>query len=63
MFLYGVVNEDNFGATSVPDNWQTGVSWIEINKLNEIRIYPSALKSLIPKIGKEKQDIYLGDVN
>lgn len=63
MFLCEIINEDNLGKIEVPDNWQTGVEWVEISRLNEIIIYPSALKKLIPNIGKEKQSIYLGDVN
>ena len=63
MFLCKVINDENLGKISVPDNWQTGVRWIEIENLSKIKIYPDALKQLIPKIGKEKQSIYLGDVN
>lgn len=63
MFLCDIINDDNAGKGISPDSRQTGVVWLEINKLDAYRIYPEALKRLIPNIGKEKQSIYLGDVN
>lgn len=44
-----------------PDENQVGVEWIEINKLNEIRIYPKALvKQLMNGVVKP---CYIGDSN
>lgn len=44
-----------------PDSNQVGVEWIEIKKLDEIRLYPKALSKMI----KQNDSIicYLGDVN
>jgi len=49
----------------VPDPWQTGVEWVDICNLKDIRIYPSVLKDIIPEIvvNTYRGPIYLGDVN
>src|SRR5205085_12193455 len=62
MFLCDIINEDNIGKGISRDTTQTGIVWLDISNLNNVRFYPSALKSLIPNIGKEKQSIYLEDV-
>jgi len=48
---------------SIPDNMQVGVEWIEIEKLGDLRIYPSILKDLLDEKGKKVDVIYLGDIN
>ena len=62
-FRCEVISDLNFGESMHPDTNQIGVEWIDINRLDETKLYPSALKKLIPGIGKEKLDIYLGDCN
>jgi len=49
----------------VPDIWQTDVEWVDIENLEDIRIYPSILKEIIPEIyvNGYKGSVYLGDVN
>ncbi len=63
MFLCEIINDNDFGKTTVPDNWQIGLEWLEIKNLSEYNLFPAVLKTLIPNMGKEKQNIYLGDVN
>lgn len=48
-----------------PDAWQTGIEWVEPDRLKDIRIYPSILKTILPEIisGTYRGPIYLGDVN
>ena len=48
-----------------PDPWQIGIEWVEPAKLKDIRLYPSALKEILPKIiaGTYRGPIYLGDIN
>lgn len=46
-----------------PDSMQVGIEWIDLNKLNEYRIYPSVLKDLIKEDGSMSEKVYLGDVN
>lgn len=48
---------------SVPDGDQVGVEWLELERLNEYRIYPRALCSLISADGRISDKVYLGDVN
>ncbi|MDQ3855145.1 MAG: NUDIX domain-containing protein [Chloroflexota bacterium] len=54
------------GATpltgAVPDTWQVGISWLELPRLADYRVYPKALQTLlrVPLFGRP---VYLGDVN
>jgi len=47
------------------DPWQTGIEWVESEKLKNIRIYPSVLRRILPEIisGAYRGPVYLGDVN
>jgi hypothetical protein len=46
------------------DTMQTGIEWVELRKLKQLRIYPSILKDcfdehdLLPR-----ENIFLGDIN
>lgn len=59
------INDDYIpGMGDVPDDMQCGTEWIEIDKLYEIRIYPSVLKKEINRIIRgERAPVYLGDIN
>ena len=48
-----------------PDPWQIGVEWVEPQRLKNVRLYPSVLKEILPKIisGTYTGPIYLGDIN
>jgi 8-oxo-dGTP diphosphatase len=52
--------DEDFKATN-PDNDQVGVEWIDINKLNEIRIYPKGLVN--PLMSNVFKPCYIGDCN
>lgn len=47
------------------DVWQTGMEWVQIDRLDEIRLYPSVLKKILPELlsGTYEGPLYLGDVN
>lgn len=47
----------------VPDVRQTGAVWMPLERLEKIRLYPSALKKLILLSGRLRGPVYLGDVN
>ncbi len=49
----------------VPDAWQTGIEWVDIGNLGDVRIYPSVLKEIIPEIVTYGYTgpMYLGDIN
>jgi 8-oxo-dGTP diphosphatase len=46
---------------NIPDSYQVGVEWIEISKLDTIRLYPNILKDKIKN--NVLSPCYLGDVN
>lgn len=47
------------------DAWQTGVEWVPAERIASLRIYPDALRSILPRLIRCDYDgpIYLGDVN
>ncbi len=49
----------------VQDAWQKGMEWMRIDRFDEIRLYPSILKEILPELlsGTYKGPLYLGDVN
>ena len=51
------------GTASVPDQRQTGASWMPLERLAGIRLYPSLLKTLISPSGRLRGPVYLGDSN
>ena len=63
MFECSLLNEDELGNGSVPDNAQVGFEWLDLNALGNYRIYPAALKDYLGENGKKVDRIYTGDVN
>ncbi len=63
--IFRAIPVRNTEQALVPDLWQTGVEWVESERLKSLRIYPSVLKDILPKIiaGTYRGSIYLGDVN
>ncbi|TCZ81293.1 NUDIX domain-containing protein [Paenibacillus albiflavus] len=51
---------DAFKPTN-PDDTQIGIEWIDIDKLNEIRLYPQGLTGILRN--KVTKPSYLGDIN
>jgi 8-oxo-dGTP diphosphatase len=53
------------GAPAVPDPWQTGVEWVDMDRMEDIRIYPSVLALILPMLHRDAYDgpVYIGDVN
>ena len=53
------------GWEPVRDAWQTGVEWLSLARLDDVRIYPSVLAELLPGMatGTYSGPVYLGDVN
>ena len=46
---------------SVPDEWQTGVAWLPLERLAELPLYRRALCELLDRGNRSR--VYLGDVN
>lgn len=63
MFKCVIISEKNIETGTVPDDMQIGVEWLELDKLREYRLYPSALKDLISEKGEFGEVVYLGDTN
>ncbi|MCD6135516.1 NUDIX domain-containing protein [Candidatus Bipolaricaulota bacterium] len=57
--------EGNAHSGETPDIWQTGVEWVEVSKLRDVRLYPAALVEPLQRIarGERPAICYLGDVN
>jgi len=64
MFAAGLLERVE-GWMPVRDAWQTGVDWLPLARLEEVRVYPSALAELLPRLasGSYRGPVYLGDVN
>lgn len=48
---------------AVPRDGQTGMVWVELERLATIQIFPKPLAQLIRANGELTGDVYLGDVN
>lgn len=48
---------------TVPDAMQTGIEWLDIEKLEEHRIYPKALSKVLSGNGEMSPIVYMGDTN
>lgn len=44
-----------------PDSYQVGVEWVDLGTLEEIRLYPKTLGTILKN--KMESRIYIGDVN
>ena len=64
MFRCRIVDGDAHSGET-PDIWQTGVEWVEVSKLRDVRLYPAALAEPLQRIarGERPDTCYLGDVN
>ena len=49
----------------IPDEWQTGVEWVPVSKLDDLSLYPAAIKESLQRIarGERPEACYLGDIN
>ena len=45
------------------DDGQLSVDWIDIKNIDELRLYPAAIKQYLGKVEDITHTIYLGDVN
>lgn len=59
------VSQGEARVGNVPDKWQTGVEWVPVEELNDIRLYPAAIIEPLKNIagGRPTGLCYLGDVN
>ena len=45
-----------------PDAWQVGVEWLDLSDLDGARLYPGALRTILPQVDRWAV-LYIGDVN
>lgn len=45
------------------DKWQTGVTWIPLEAIDQYSLYPKQLKELLKNGVPENYPVYLGDIN
>jgi len=64
MFRCRVI-EGDIHVGDIPDDWQTGVEWVEVSRLDDVVLYPAAIVGSLQRIarGETPQVCYLGDVN
>lgn len=59
-----LTDDDHFLTPKNPDSHQTGIEWIAVNELQELRLYPRALiPAMLDLVNDRLGTIYLGDVN
>jgi ADP-ribose pyrophosphatase YjhB (NUDIX family) len=46
-----------------PDDMQTGVEWVDLSSLDDLRLYPRAVAAALPNGVPGHGPVYLGDVN
>jgi ADP-ribose pyrophosphatase YjhB (NUDIX family) len=46
-----------------PDDMQTGVEWVDLSSLNELRLYPRTVAAALVNGVPSQGPVYLGDVN
>lgn len=65
MFACRAVIGDDPQNGALPDHWQTGVTFVELDRLAGVRFYPAALKAPLIDWARGIRGVpcYLGDVN
>jgi hypothetical protein len=47
----------------IPDTTQTGVAWLELDRLDHHQLYPKVLRDILATGDTGTKPVYLGDVN
>jgi ADP-ribose pyrophosphatase YjhB (NUDIX family) len=63
MFQCDLAGRDVPQLGSAPDAMQTGVEWVELERLRDLRMYPKAAARILADGIPEGGALYLGDVN
>jgi 8-oxo-dGTP pyrophosphatase MutT (NUDIX family) len=63
LFRCELVDPALVGRGNVPDTGQTGVAWLELDRLAERRFYPATLRPLLRQPFPRNGPVYLGDVS
>jgi 8-oxo-dGTP pyrophosphatase MutT (NUDIX family) len=61
MFLCDLEDGAECKAGTAPDTYQEGIEWIPIDRLEEYRLFPKALRKVIPRMQDAEAPVYLGD--
>lgn len=63
VFLCSVKNPETASPGKETDNYQVGVSWLDLENIHLIRFYPESLKPYFSTEGCQPPAMYLGDCN
>ncbi|OHD57008.1 MAG: hypothetical protein A2Y33_08765 [Spirochaetes bacterium GWF1_51_8] len=62
MFVCRIDGDNEPRTGHIPDTWQNGVEWLDLDRIAEYALYPKILKELITPTGELTGPVYLGDV-
>jgi 8-oxo-dGTP pyrophosphatase MutT (NUDIX family) len=62
MFLCRFAEGETVGNGAAPDSDQVGVVWLNVDELDNYRLYPLALRPLIARCAQWDSPVYLGDI-
>jgi len=64
-FMFGceILNPLEVSAGHDPDEGQLKVVWLDLDRLEDLRLYPKAIRPMIKDQKWETSSVYLGDVN
>ena len=63
MFLCSIEQGSEVKPGVKPDEGQVGFEWLPLDRLEDYRLYPKVLRSLIRGSGQDSGPVYLGDIN
>lgn len=63
MFKCKIISGNTLSVGHVPDDWQIGFEWLDLDKLSDYRIYPKEMLKYINSKGEFKKQVYMGSVN
>ena len=50
-------------AGNIPDNGQLSIDWLDLNNIEDCRLYPKAIRKYLKNFESIDETIYLGDIN
>lgn len=63
MFACDLVCDCGVELDNVPDTAQIGVEWLELDKLENYRLYPQEMRPFLKNMQFNSKTTYLGDIN
>ena len=63
VFHCEIICSDNFGKGCEHDKKQVGLTWVALEEIHQIELYPKHVRELFENGKINTEDLYLGDVN